>query len=141
MIGQCLCNEVKFKLSCETPNFYQCHCSLCRKVTGSSANAGALISKEYFEWVQGQNNISSFVKDSGYRVDFCKSCGSPVPNPLSNTELVWVPVGLLEDPDGKVVIHLHTSSKAGWDVLPQGSCQHKTMPSLHELQSSLCKST
>ncbi|WP_354010018.1 GFA family protein [Endozoicomonas lisbonensis] len=81
MIGQCLCNEVRFKVSGQLPNFYQCHCSLCRKVTGSSANAGTIVNKESFEWLNGQENVSSFIKKTGYRVDFCKSCGSPVPNP------------------------------------------------------------
>ena len=30
MQGKCLCGGVRFTLSGEIPNLYQCHCSLCR---------------------------------------------------------------------------------------------------------------
>ncbi|WP_454106561.1 GFA family protein [Marinobacter sp. MBR-105] len=34
MKGECLCGNVKFAIEEEIRNFYQCHCSLCRKATG-----------------------------------------------------------------------------------------------------------
>jgi hypothetical protein len=37
MKGECLCGDVEFEIKGDLPNLYQCHCSLCRKVTGSSA--------------------------------------------------------------------------------------------------------
>ena len=37
--------------------------------------------------------ISSFVKPSGFRSDFCKTCGAPVPNLLRKTSIYWVPAG------------------------------------------------
>lgn len=36
MKGECLCGNVKFEIEEEIRNFYQCHCSLCRKVTGAA---------------------------------------------------------------------------------------------------------
>ena len=42
MKGECLCGEVAFTIDGELPNFYQCHCSLCRKATGAAANAAPL---------------------------------------------------------------------------------------------------
>ena len=39
MKGACLCGKVRFEILGEVPNLYQCHCSECRKATGTSANA------------------------------------------------------------------------------------------------------
>ncbi|PRY63410.1 hypothetical protein B0H98_1085 [Vreelandella songnenensis] len=44
MTGECLCGEVKFEIDGKLPNLYQCHCSLCRKTTGSTANAATFVS-------------------------------------------------------------------------------------------------
>ncbi|MEQ5815463.1 GFA family protein [Marinobacter sp. NFXS11] len=115
MKGECLCGRVKFKIEGNIPNLYQCHCSLCRKVTGSSANAATFVTQKDFLWLSGQDKISSFQKPTGYRSDFCSLCGSPVPNQLRGTELVWVPAGLLEEPFEAAVavnVHLHMASAA-----------------------------
>ena len=65
MKGECLCGEVKFSVKGELPNFYQCHCSLCRKTTGSSANAATFVSEECFEWISGSSQYSLFSKANG----------------------------------------------------------------------------
>ncbi|MEC7816553.1 MAG: GFA family protein [Pseudomonadota bacterium] len=116
MNGECLCGEVTFQIDGDLPNLYQCHCSLCRKVTGSSANAATFVDAANFRWLSGQDKISSFQKPTGYRSDFCSNCGSPVPNPLRGMELVWVPAGLLEGAvDSAVSVHLHLGSGADWE--------------------------
>ncbi len=115
MNGECLCGAVTFEIDGALPNLYQCHCSLCRKVTGSMANAATFVDQGNFRWVTGQDNITSFQKATGYRSDFCRTCGSPVPNPLRSTNLVWVPAGLLAgDIESSVAVHLHVDSSARW---------------------------
>lgn len=116
--GACLCGRVRFSITGALPNIYQCHCSLCRKVTGAAANAATLINVGDFQWHSEteKKHITSFTKPTGYRADFCKNCGSPVPNVIANSELVWIPVGLIDTPvEAKVVQHLHLDSKATWD--------------------------
>ncbi|MDX1560806.1 MAG: GFA family protein [Marinobacter sp.] len=116
MKGECLCGGVKFRIKGSIPNLYQCHCSLCRKVTGSSANAATFVKQEDFRWLSGQEKISSFQKPTGYRSDFCSVCGSPVPNQLRGMELVWVPAGLMEESfKAAVNVHLHMGSAASWE--------------------------
>lgn len=115
MKGECLCGRVAFEIDGELRNFYQCHCSLCRKATGAAANAATFVAESAFRWLSGQSEIRSFQKPSGYRSDFCPGCGSPVPNRLRDTEWVWVPAGLLSEPvASKVSVHLHTDSAASW---------------------------
>ena len=134
MRGKCLCGLVEFEIVGVVPKLYQCHCSLCRKQGGASSNTAAIIGKEHFRWVGGQEHISSWVKDTGFRSDFCSNCGSPVPNPLRSTPYYWVPAGLLEgDVQLKVSAHLFVGSKASWDVIPSPGKQYETMPELSEL--------
>lgn len=108
MKGECLCGAVVFEIEGELPNLYQCHCSLCRKATGSNANAATFVEGKSFRWISGQSNICSFQKPTGYRSDFCSGCGSPVPNRLRGTDVIWVPAGLLEEMAvAQVAVHLH----------------------------------
>lgn len=94
--GQCLCGAVRFSLEVEPRYFYRCHCSLCRKQTGVGHNLATLVKADDFRWLAGQALISSWQKPSGYRNDFCSSCGSTVPNPLRQTPYFWIPLGLLD---------------------------------------------
>lgn len=116
MKGECLCGNVKFEILEEIRNFYQCHCSLCRKATGASANTATFVQSNAFRWISGESDIKSYKKPSGYRSDFCSVCGSLVPNSLRDTSMVWVPAGLFDEPvASKVSVHLHTESAAAWE--------------------------
>lgn len=115
--GECLCAEVKFEVDGELPDLYQCHCSLCRKATGSTSNAATFVDSAEFRWVAGQSAIRSFQKPTGYRSDFCGTCGSPVPNQLRGSAIIWIPAGLLHGAlTSKVAVHLHLGSSASWEV-------------------------
>ncbi len=138
MKGQCLCGGVKFEISGEVPDLYQCHCSECRKVTGSSANAATFVNLESFRWISGEELISSFKKDSGYRSDFCSVCGSPVPNPLGDTNKMWVPAGLLEEAEPiSVAVHIYMNSSAEWERTAACARQFDESPGLEALNKAL----
>ncbi|MDD5058310.1 MAG: GFA family protein [Sideroxydans sp.] len=142
MRGKCLCGQVEFEIDGAIPNFYQCHCSLCKKQSGSSSNTATLVGSEHLRWLAGQEIISSWVKDNGFRSDFCSRCGSPVPNPLSSAPYYWIPVGLLDDElQRTIAAHLFVGSKAGWDVIAQTGTQYETMPGLPEFIKTLHAAT
>ncbi|WP_336368612.1 GFA family protein [Marinobacter sp. C2H3] len=140
MNGECLCGSVRFRIQGSLPNLYQCHCSLCRKATGAAANAATLVPLEQFTWLAGEALIRSYQKPSGFRSDFCGQCGSPVPNTLRDTPLVWVPAGLLDENanTARVAVHLHQASAAPWELpLPQCSALSGGPDSLAQLQQLL----
>ena len=140
--GKCLCGQIEFKVSDALPDIYQCHCSLCRKVTGSSSNSAFIVPNESFKWVCGQEHISSYIKNTGYRSDFCSTCGSPVPNPLVGRPEYWIPVGLLEGHANlKIAVHLYVGSKADWDVMPSIGVQYPETPDLDSLLKMLRHNT
>jgi hypothetical protein len=138
MKGQCLCGAVAFEVMHEMPGIYQCHCSECRKSTGSSANAATFVQANNFRWLSGEDKISLFRKDTGYRNDFCSICGSPVPNPLRETGKMWIPAGLLEETDGlAVMVHLYMNSRAPWEKTAQGAEEYDDSPGLDALNNAL----
>ena len=133
MRGQCLCGKIEFEIVGAFPKLYQCHCSLCRKQGGSASNTALMVAAENFRWVNGADRISSYVKDTGFRSDFCSTCGSPVPNPLKKTPYMWVPAGLLDDSAQlEVAAHIFVGSKATWDIISTPGLRHDSMPELSE---------
>lgn len=136
--GRCLCGNIQFSIQGNHLGIYQCHCSECRKITGSSGNSSCVIPTERFTWINGKSNISSYMHESGYRSDFCSQCGSPAPNIMKNGSFYWVPAGALEDTGHtEVVAHLCVASRARWDSVPDQGVHFETVPTLEELVAVL----
>jgi len=137
MRGTCLCGKIEFQVSDMGPGIYQCHCSLCRKQGGSASNSASLVQRDRFSWISGEQLVSSWVKDNGFRSDFCSCCGSPVPNPVGNSDLYWIPMGLVEQGAFEIRAHLFVDSKASWERISSSGDQYRTMPDLDELLAIL----
>jgi hypothetical protein len=138
MHGSCLCGAVAFEVSGSLPKLYQCHCSLCRKQGGSTSNTATLVQTKNFRWLSGLPLISSFIKPTGFRSDFCSVCGANLPNPLANTSYYWVPSGAFdEQAQLEIAIHLYLDSKATWDAGPHLGMCHETMPELSKIIEAL----
>lgn len=138
MRGHCFCEQVEFEIKGDNFKLYQCHCSQCRRLNGTSSNSATIVANENFRWLKGKELVSSWTHESGFRSDFCSVCGSPVPNPLKSFPYFWVPAGLLED-NGKleIVAHVCVASKASWDTVPlQGTC-YEHLPVLQEFFAQL----
>lgn len=133
MRGQCLCGSVVFEVNAASLKLYRCHCSLCRRQSGTASNLATIVSDSQFRWLAGQDKISSWQKASGFRSDFCSICGSPVPNPLRATHKTWVPAGLLDEGASlSIVADVYLGSSATWDpTLPTG-VQYEELPEFKE---------
>ena len=79
MRGNCLCGGVEFEIVGEAPRLYQCHCSLCRKQSGSTSNSSLLI--EFRElplaWRRGPHLV--LCEGIGFPVRFLLSLRVPRP--------------------------------------------------------------
>jgi hypothetical protein len=138
MRGECLCGEVQFALSGQLPDLYQCHCSLCRKVSGSSSNAAFVIELEQLSWIEGEELVQKYESDTGYKSHFCLRCGSPLPNLTANDSAWWVPVGLLKAGEGlQIGAHLFVGSRAPWDVVVDSGEHFDEMPDAETLTDLL----
>ena len=130
-IGKCLCGEVSFEILEPLPNLYQCYCSLCRKVSGSASNSAMIVPRDCFRWISGRNNISTYSTSTGFRSDFCTSCGSPLPNDCHGGLRYWIPVGLFDgEIQSKVCAQVYVDSKANWNIKIDSAEQYSEMPEM-----------
>jgi hypothetical protein len=130
--GSCLCGSIEFRVHNLGNKIYQCHCPLCRKQGGSASNTGTVVPLDQLEWIKGKEKIKSWVKPTGFRSDFCTTCGSVVPNPLREFDYYWIPVGTLDDAEFEIIMSIYTNEKASWGVLAPNSEKYETMPSFEE---------
>ena len=113
--GSCLCGKIKFKVSLPGIGINYCHCSRCRKASGSSFGTFFHTAPNLFSWTQGEELINQYNPPKGDPRPFCKSCGSRVPIVNEEEEHVIVPAGLLDDdPELSPSVHIYTDSKASW---------------------------
>jgi hypothetical protein len=116
--GSCLCGSVRFQYSRAVTQVGMCHCSLCRKVSGSASNAVIVVPATDFEWLSGDELRRVFSKPTGWQTTFCATCGSPLPQSIRGAAAFWVPAGLLDDDPGfGIAGHIFVGSKAAWDEI------------------------
>jgi hypothetical protein len=58
--GGCLCGAVEFAADLPFLKFVKCHCSRCRKATGSAFAANAYVLPQAFRWLYGEDEVVRF---------------------------------------------------------------------------------
>jgi len=124
--GSCLCGAVKFEVGDNTTEIGMCHCSKCRRVSGTASNATLMVGVDGFRWIAGEDTLAKYAMDDGWGVWRCSVCGSPVPRMHSAGQAYWVPAGLLEDDPGVGVAgHIFVGSRAPWDNITDRCAQYE----------------
>ena len=117
--GSCLCGSVRFEIKPPLSGFRYCHCSRCRKATGSAHAANVFLPEKQFKWLSGEALVKRFDLSGAQRfsVWFCAQCGTRVPHKIRTTENVLIPAGLLDsDPGMRPEYSIFWGSKAPWHV-------------------------
>ena len=55
--GSCLCKKVRYAIEGNLGIFQYCHCSRCRKFTGSAFSANLMVSPAKFRWLKGEEFV------------------------------------------------------------------------------------
>lgn len=127
--GSCLCGQVRYEVRCEPEAMYYCHCSMCRKATGSSFATNMLVAEAGFVVVAGTSLIKGFRSSQGETRHFCSECGSPIYSKAgARADIISVRCGGLDDDPGiRPTEHIYIASRAPWfevhDHLRQYSAQ------------------
>ena len=124
--GGCLCGEVRYQVQGPWLRFVHCHCSRCRRATGSGHATNLFTAPEHLTWTRGEANVQRFDLPSAqsFAVCFCRACGAPLPH-LTRSRSGWViPAGSLDrEPATAPDRRIFWSSRAGWscdgDALPR----------------------
>lgn len=116
--GSCLCKAVSYEISREPDVINLCHCSMCRKATGSAYGVFAHISLDRFQWLSGEDHIQRFQSSPDNVRAFCRECGSNVPVVNVDEGHVVIPAGSFDDdPQTRPVVQIFAGSKASWHEL------------------------
>ena len=124
LAGRCLCGAVHYAVKDEFVYALNCHCSNCRRVTGSAFKPFAGIERDKLNITQGQDNLLIFGDKNAAHDVHCNTCGSLMFSVVREGEFVHVTLGTLEDtPSIRPTAHIFVASKAAWysitDQLPQ----------------------
>ena len=129
--GSCLCGKVSFEIKGDFEHFYLCHCSHCRKDTGSAHASNLFSQSAKLIWLSGEENIRTYtLPGTRHTKSFCQHCGSALPHTQMNGHLLVVPAGCL---DSSLAIqaeaHIFMNSKAEWDQTSNSLPQFEQGPS------------
>lgn len=94
--GSCLCGAVKYVVSGEAKRFYHCHCSRCRKATGTGHASNLFLQPGTLKWITGEDQVRAFKVPEAQRFTntFCGLCGGRVPRQMKGTDIVMIPGGV-----------------------------------------------
>lgn len=125
--GSCLCGAIRYEVSGELGDFGYCHCTSCRKASGTGHGANAPVDRENFRVVSGAQVVREYESSPGKFRAFCSTCGSPLYAYLaSSPDVLRLRLGSLDTPFTKQPkAHTFVSDKAPWepiaDDIPQFS--------------------
>lgn len=115
--GSCQCDAVRFEIVGNFDGFMLCHCSRCRKDTGSAHAANLFASSAQITWRCGQDKVRQYqVPGTRHAKAFCSGCGSALPSLQMDGTVLVVPAGSL---DSEIAIrpsaHICCDARATWD--------------------------
>lgn len=124
--GECNCGAVKYAIDVDPSDVFVCHCSICRRATGSNGIAVVVVPNDRFRWVSGTEHVVTWKKpNANWQMSFCNVCGSPLPGENDATRM-FVPAGsIVQGGDMlRVAHHVWVGSKASWDEIGDAGVQH-----------------
>ncbi|GEC34439.1 aldehyde-activating protein [Sinorhizobium fredii USDA 205] len=123
LAGRCLCGTVQYVVADEFRYAANCHCTDCRRTTGSAFKPFAGIEGEKFSVIKGADHLHTYGEEKAHDAR-CGKCGSFLYSVVRDGAYVHVALGpLANEPTIRPSEHIFVGSKAPWftitDDLPQ----------------------
>jgi hypothetical protein len=123
--GGCDCKYVRYRMRSKPLYVHCCHCRWCQRESGSAFALNALIESERVELLGGAPELVDTPSASGrgQQIARCPHCRVALWSHYSGSGPVasFIRVGTLDEPDHLPPdIHIFTSTKQPWVVLPPG---------------------
>jgi hypothetical protein len=121
--GGCFCGQVEYAVADEFEYAMNCHCSRCRRATGSAFKPMAGIARDKLSLTRGQDATLRYGDDTTHDIH-CGVCGSLLYSQVREGRYAHVAMGtLMDSPTIRPTKHIFVGSKAPWfeimDDLPQ----------------------
>jgi hypothetical protein len=123
--GGCACGAVRYRMMDKPLVVHCCHCRWCQRETGASFALNAMIETNRVELLEGapETVITPSQSGKGQKIVRCPACRVALWSHYAGAgdALCFVRVGTLDDPDRLPPdIHIYTSTRQPWVVLPEG---------------------
>ena len=124
--GGCTCRSVRYRMTAKPMFVHCCHCTWCQRETGAAFALNAMIEADRVELLQGEVEVINTPSNSGkgQKITRCPKCRIALWSNYSGAgdAVRFVRVGTLDEP-GRLPpdIHIFTSTKQPWIMLPPGT--------------------
>lgn len=117
--GSCLCGQVKLEIDGGISDIVHCHCSLCRKNSGTAYATNGFIQANKFRIVAGEQYIRFYEFKPGRKRHFCSVCACPLfSSNGADPDRLRLRIGILDsDIIERPIAHNFVASKANWEDL------------------------
>jgi len=115
--GSCLCGAIRLEVDGTIESIIHCHCSLCRKTSGTAYATNGFVDKQAFRLISGDDSLAFYERTPGKKRYFCRICASPIySSNAASPDRLRLRLGVLDsDIAERPVSHNFFSSKAVWD--------------------------
>jgi len=125
MTGGCTCRFVRYEMTTKPLFVNCCHCTWCQRETGSAFVINAMIESDRVKLIAGEVDVVNTPSNSGtgQKIARCPKCRVALWSNYGGAgdAVRFVRVGTLDDPNAcPPDIHIFTSTKQRWVVLPPG---------------------
>ena len=123
--GGCTCRAVRYTMTSAPLFVHCCHCRWCQRETGASFALNAVIESDAVLLDSGTPDavLTPSASGKGQKIHRCPTCRVAVWSnyPGAGDKVAFVRVGTLDEPDRFAPdVHIFTSTKQPWFVLPAG---------------------
>jgi hypothetical protein len=127
LAGSCLCGQVQYRVADAFRYAMNCHCSQCRRATGSAFKPFGGIERAKLSLTTGADNLIIHGAPDNHDA-CCRTCGSLLYSVVRGGAYVHVTFGTLADaPTLRPTKHLFVGSRAPWFTITDDLPQHEEL--------------
>jgi hypothetical protein len=129
LTGKCMCGAVEYAVDDAFEYSMNCHCSNCRRTTGSAFKPFAGIGRQRLRVVKGDGAALIYGNADDAHDVHCSTCGSLLYSVVREGAYVHVAMGTLVDaPSIRPTGHIFVGSKAPWYEITDDLPQYREFP-------------
>ena len=124
--GGCTCGHVRYRMTARPLVVHCCHCSWCQRETGAAFAVNAVVEAEAVQLLRGEVEVvdTPSLSGKGQKIARCPQCRVALWSNYhqAGPAIRFLRVGTLDAPEEFAPdVHIYTSSKQPWVVIPSGA--------------------
>jgi hypothetical protein len=123
--GGCLCGGVRFRVVGALGPASYCHCTRCRRRTGTAASPNVRVSAGALRIARGEELVREYVPEGGWPKAFCSVCGSALWSRSPDRDAYGIRLGAFDtDPGVRPEFRQFVAYAAPWEPVPDDGLPH-----------------